>query len=154
MEVPRKRLQMHWICLHKQRFACRDMPNSWRRGILKFDRSITIWWNNEIELNGSPSSTNILFLFVWFDRNMPTSLSELSSTLPTIPPNKLPRLAFISDVPVEATCHGSALVFRLLQEYPSEQLRVVETNILSSSPEKRLPAVSYTHLTLPTKRIV
>ena len=66
----------------------------------------------------------------------------------------LPRLAFISDVPVEATCHGSALVFRLLQEYPSEQLRIVETNILSSTPEKRLPNVAYSTQHLGSKRLL
>ena len=55
----------------------------------------------------------------------------------------LPRLLYLSDVPVENSCHGSILLYRLLEHYPPEKLRVVEGNIFSSRAERRLPGVTY-----------
>jgi glycosyltransferase involved in cell wall biosynthesis len=43
---------------------------------------------------------------------------------------------------VEASYHGSALLHRLLSQYPNEQLMVVET-ASQSQPERRLPSVNY-----------
>lgn len=45
-------------------------------------------------------------------------------------------------MPVESTYHGSALLHRLLAEYPSDRLTVLETGA-SSRPERRLPGVAY-----------
>ena len=53
-----------------------------------------------------------------------------------------PRLLYIGDVPVEASYHGSALLHRLLAEYPPEKLCVVET-ATPSAPARRLPGVNY-----------
>lgn len=52
------------------------------------------------------------------------------------------KLLYVGDVPVEASYHGSALLHRLLSQYPHEQLMVIETATLSQ-PERRLPNVNY-----------
>jgi hypothetical protein len=58
-------------------------------------------------------------------------------------PKTLPRLLYIGDVPVESSYHGSALLFRLLQDYPSERLRILEAGFSASLTERRLVGVSY-----------
>ena len=60
--------------------------------------------------------------------------------------SSLPRLIYVSDVPVESSYHGSALLYRLLQDYPMEKLRIFESNLLPSQPERRLTGVTYAHL--------
>lgn len=65
----------------------------------------------------------------------------------------LPRLLYLGDVPVEASYHGSALLFRLLQHYPADQLLVVEGNLLRSRAERRLPAVRYESLDIGYPRL-
>ena len=52
------------------------------------------------------------------------------------------RLLYVGDVPVEASYHGSALLYRLLSDYPHEQLTVIET-ASQSEPARRLPQVKY-----------
>lgn len=59
-----------------------------------------------------------------------------------------PRLLYVGDVPVEASYHGSALLYRLLQDYPPERLRIVESNLIRSHPERRLCGVKYEELYL------
>src|SRR4030095_12339472 len=54
---------------------------------------------------------------------------------------QLPRLLYIADVPVEASFHGSTLLYRLLQNYPSERLFILEHG-QASLPQRRLPGVS------------
>jgi glycosyltransferase involved in cell wall biosynthesis len=54
----------------------------------------------------------------------------------------LPRLLYIGDVPVEASYHGSALLHRLLGDYPVDRLTVIET-AGPSTPARRLPKVPY-----------
>jgi hypothetical protein len=56
---------------------------------------------------------------------------------------RLPRLLYVSDVPVEASYHGSALLYRLLEDYPRDKLLVVEAGDLLSDPSRRLPACHY-----------
>ena len=46
----------------------------------------------------------------------------------------LPRLLYIADVAVEASYYGSALVYRLLERYPVEQLRIVEAGLSVHPP--------------------
>lgn len=53
-----------------------------------------------------------------------------------------PRLLYVGDVPVEASYHGSALLHRLLSEYPHDRLTVIET-ATESDPARRLPKVNY-----------
>jgi glycosyltransferase involved in cell wall biosynthesis len=55
----------------------------------------------------------------------------------------LPRLLYVGDVPVEASYHGSALLHRLLSNYPVERLMILETGA-PSEPSRRLPHVKYT----------
>ena len=55
----------------------------------------------------------------------------------------LPRLLYLGDVPVESSYHGSALLYRLLQNYPAGKLLVVEGNLRNSLPERRLADVNY-----------
>lgn len=64
----------------------------------------------------------------------------------------MPRLLYLADVPVEASYHGSALVHRLLQDYPPEALRIVESGSHASLPERRLAGVNYTALPLSQAR--
>jgi glycosyltransferase involved in cell wall biosynthesis len=45
-------------------------------------------------------------------------------------------------VPVEASYHGSALLHRLLWNYPADRLTIIET-ATESQPERRLPNVNY-----------
>ena len=53
-----------------------------------------------------------------------------------------PRLLYVGDVPVEASYHGSALLHRLLSDYPHDRLTVIET-ATESDPARRLPKVNY-----------
>lgn len=54
----------------------------------------------------------------------------------------LPRLLYVGDVPVEASYHGSALLHRLLADYPAERLTIIET-AAPSAPARRLANVNY-----------
>jgi glycosyltransferase involved in cell wall biosynthesis len=60
----------------------------------------------------------------------------------------LPRLAYLGEVPVECSYHGSALLWRLLENYPPKDLLIVE-GIHRSSVERRLPEVRYIHPPTP-----
>lgn len=65
----------------------------------------------------------------------------------------LPRMIYISDVPVESTVAGAALIYRLLQNYPNEKLKIVESDISQSTcQQNRLPDVSYQKLYVGNKR--
>lgn len=66
----------------------------------------------------------------------------------------LPRLLYVADVPAESSYHGSALVYRLLQAYPSDLLRVVEGRTSRSRPERRLPDVTYECLPAGRSRLL
>src|SRR5687768_3193598 len=66
---------------------------------------------------------------------------------------QLPRLLYLGDVPVEASYHGSALLYRLLQTYPADRLAIVEAGIAASRPERRLAGVDYRALPLPFARL-
>ena len=54
----------------------------------------------------------------------------------------VPRLLYVGDVPVEASYHGSALLHRLLSDYPRERLTIIET-ATQSKTSRRLPQVNY-----------
>jgi glycosyltransferase involved in cell wall biosynthesis len=64
----------------------------------------------------------------------------------------LPRLLYLGDVPVESSYHGSALIYRLLQNYPAEKLRIIEGNLRNSLPERRLAGVAYDAIKVGWKR--
>ena len=64
---------------------------------------------------------------------------------------QLPRLLVLGDVPVAETYHGSLLLYRLLQEYPTDRLTIVETGT-RSAPNQRLPNVQYHEVALANQR--
>jgi hypothetical protein len=66
----------------------------------------------------------------------------------------LPRMLYVGDVAVESTVAGSTLLYRLLQNYPADRLRVAEGNISSSHPEKRLPGVMYDKFRVGAGRVL
>jgi glycosyltransferase involved in cell wall biosynthesis len=51
-------------------------------------------------------------------------------------------LIYVGDVPVEASYHGSALLHRLLSDYPPGRVIIVET-ATESQTERRLPNINY-----------
>lgn len=62
------------------------------------------------------------------------------------------NLVYIGDVPVESSYHGSALLYRLLESYPTDRLRIIETNLMRSLPERRLARVTYDEIRLGSPR--
>ena len=65
----------------------------------------------------------------------------------------MPRLLYVSDVPVESSQHGSALMFRAFEAYPADRLRIVETDF-ASQPARRLPGVAYARLPIAWRRLL
>lgn len=68
--------------------------------------------------------------------------------------NYLPRLLYVGDVAVESTVAGMALLYRLLQNYPTDKLLIVEGNIIDSQSDKRLPKVKYSKLEVGSRRLL
>ncbi len=66
----------------------------------------------------------------------------------------LPRLLYVGDVAVESSYHGSLLLFRLLQNYPVANLRIIEGNLYTSAPERRLRGVQYQTLVVGHERLL
>lgn len=66
----------------------------------------------------------------------------------------LPRLLYLGDVPVEASYHGSALIYRLLRSYPADRLRIIEGNLSPSRIDRRLPGVRYQTLDIGRPRLL
>jgi len=62
-----------------------------------------------------------------------------------------PRLLYVGDVPVESTYHGSALLHRLLEDYPRDPLTIVETGTPSQS-KRRVAGAIYLSLPLNQSR--
>jgi hypothetical protein len=55
----------------------------------------------------------------------------------------LPRLLYLGDVPPESTVESPSLLFRLLQDYPKERLRVLFRSEYKSDASQRLPGIRY-----------
>jgi glycosyltransferase involved in cell wall biosynthesis len=66
----------------------------------------------------------------------------------------LPRLLYMGDVPIEASYHGSALIYRLLQSYPCEKLLLVEQSFQKSLLSRRLANVRYEELVARSGRLL
>ena len=66
----------------------------------------------------------------------------------------LPRLAYIGDVPVEASYHGSLLLHRLLERYPPTRLVILESAAAPSEASRRIPHVRYAELPSGLRRLV
>jgi glycosyltransferase involved in cell wall biosynthesis len=71
-----------------------------------------------------------------------------------MPEAALPRLLYLGDVPVEASYHGSALIYRLLQRYPADRLAIVESNLFTPGTDRRLPGVRHHTLTIGRRRLL
>ena len=80
--------------------------------------------------------------------------SRRSSMTTPLSDSTLPNLLYVGDVPVEATYHGSALLYRLLEEYPPERLLIIETEPFVSTPEQRLNGVPYKKIALGAERLM
>jgi hypothetical protein len=64
-----------------------------------------------------------------------------------------PRLLYIGDVPVESSYHGSALLFRLFEEYPPDRLVIIESEDTPSEKHRRLKNVRYFENAFPFRRL-
>ena len=71
-----------------------------------------------------------------------------------MPEGPLPRLLYLGDVPVEASYHGSALLYRLLQRYPVERLMIIESNLFGPGTDQRLPGVRHATITIGQRRLL
>lgn len=67
---------------------------------------------------------------------------------------QLPRLLYAGDVAVEASFAGSALLYRLLQHYPVERLRIIESNLWPAQTSRQLPGVVYQRLQIGGTRLL
>jgi glycosyltransferase involved in cell wall biosynthesis len=67
---------------------------------------------------------------------------------------QLPRLLYVGDVPVECSYHGSVLLYRILQNYASDRLRIIEGGVHQSSSARRLPDVTYRLALQPGRRLL
>lgn len=70
-------------------------------------------------------------------RSLPRSRTELARRPDDA---SLPRLLYVGDVPVANTLGGAVLLYRLLQRYPAERLRICAP---SAPAQARLPGVDY-----------
>lgn len=68
-------------------------------------------------------------------------------------PKGLPRLVYLGDVPIEATYHGSTLLYRVLEGYPREKLLLIQTDLVTSIPGQSLAGAEYRQLRLPFRRL-
>jgi glycosyltransferase involved in cell wall biosynthesis len=66
----------------------------------------------------------------------------------------LPRLLYVGDVPVEASYHGSALLYRLLERYPADRLLIVEGNLFRPGTTRRLPHVRHAVVSVGHQRLL
>ena len=71
-----------------------------------------------------------------------------------MPEPSVPRLLYLGEVPVEASYHGSALIYRLLQRYPADRLAIVETNLYRPGTDRRLTGVRHLTLTIGRRRLL
>ncbi len=68
--------------------------------------------------------------------------------------SELPRLLYLADVPVESSYHGSALLYRLLQDYPVDRLLVIEPSAGRSQFSRRLPDARYEQVSIRGARLI
>lgn len=71
-----------------------------------------------------------------------------------MPEAALPRLLYVGDVPVEASYHGSALLYRLLERYPADRLMIVEGNVFRPGTTRRLPHVRHRTIDIANRRLL
>jgi hypothetical protein len=66
----------------------------------------------------------------------------------------LPGILYLGDVPVEASYHGSALLHRLLEDWPAQKLLCVEPGFSISQDSRRLPHAVYRKLQFGIPRLL
>ena len=66
----------------------------------------------------------------------------------------LPRLLYLGDVPVEASFHGSILLYRLLQGYPADRLQIIEGDLFPAATDRRLAGVTHLPLRVGHRRLL
>lgn len=66
--------------------------------------------------------------------------------------NRLPRLVYIGDVPIEESVAGSLVLYRLFQSYAAGRLTIVELGA-PSHPERSLREVPYVRLRISFERL-
>lgn len=66
----------------------------------------------------------------------------------------LPRMLYVGDVAVESTVAGSALLYRLLQNYPAGRLRIAEGDVSGSQRQRRLHGVVYEEFKVGVRRLL
>lgn len=59
-----------------------------------------------------------------------------------MPEQNLPKILYISDVPVELSSAGATLLYRLLEHYPKDKLLIIQGVGVSES-QQRIPGVEY-----------
>ena len=57
-------------------------------------------------------------------------------------------------MPVESSYHGSALLYRLLQQYPADRLHIVEGNLFAARTSRRLEGVRHATLAVGRTRLL
>ncbi len=74
----------------------------------------------------------------------------------TVPPEtcRLPRLAYVGEVPVLAISAGPALLYRLLEAYPRDRLLVCVSADNASQPNHELPGVAHVRFPLMNRRLL
>lgn len=67
---------------------------------------------------------------------------------------RLPKLAVVTDVPVERVFSGGLLLYRLLAAYPKDRLLIVQScERPSEGPAVRLPGVTYRYVKSPLSQL-
>jgi glycosyltransferase involved in cell wall biosynthesis len=78
----------------------------------------------------------------WLNHEISAAHKLITETNPVA----LPRLLYVSDVVVESSFHGSALLYRLLQGYPPDRLLILQPTAIKSEKCRRLVGVTYADL--------
>ena len=79
---------------------------------------------------------------------------SVAAPIPIPITHRLPRLLVVSDVSVERSGAGSLLLYRLLESYPRDRLKVFFNPHGSHGPERRLPDVAYEPLPYEIPRYI
>lgn len=66
----------------------------------------------------------------------------------------LPKLLYVGDVPVEKTVAGPIFFYRLLSDYPSDKLQIVESNLKPSCEGYRLQNIIYHQINTGNSRLL
>jgi hypothetical protein len=74
-------------------------------------------------------------------------------TMMRAPGKTLPDILYCGDIRVDATMAGNAVLYRLFEQLPASNLRIVESSLFPSTVARRLPEVSYLELPYDLMRL-